>query len=301
MGFFDRMVQGLKKTRNNMFGGLFGYDLGDDFYDELEERLILADAGAETAMKLVEELRDRVRAEKIDNTGDALRALKALCRDRMEADSEMDLSGKPAVVMLIGVNGAGKTTTAGKLANHFKKQGKSVLLAAADTFRAAAAEQLEIWSKRSGVEIIQGAHDPSAVIFDAVASARRRGIDLVIADTAGRLHTKKNLMEELAKMYRTIRKASEEASVETLLVLDAVTGQNAIQQAREFSESTGVSGIVLTKLDGTAKGGAVLSIKEKMGIPVRFIGVGEGMDDLDRFRADEFCEALFEGADGEET
>ena len=299
MGFFDKMVSGLKKTRNSMFGGLFGYDLGDDFYDELEERLILADTGAATAAELIEELRDRVREEKIDNTADALAALKALCRERVEADSEMNLGGTPAVVMLIGVNGAGKTTTAGKLANHFKSQGKSVLLAAADTFRAAATEQLEVWSKRSGVEIIQGANDPSAVIFDAVASAKRKGIDIVIADTAGRLHTKKNLMEELAKMYRTIRKASPEASVETLLVLDAVTGQNAIRQAREFSDSTGVTGIVLTKLDGTAKGGAVISIKEKMGIPVRFIGVGEGIDDLDRFRADEFCEALFARGEGE--
>lgn len=299
MGFFDKMVSGLKKTRNSMFGGLFGYDLGDDFYDELEERLILADTGAATAAELIEELRDRVREEKIDNTADALAALKALCRERVEADSEMNLGGTPAVVMLIGVNGAGKTTTAGKLANHFKSQGKSVLLAAADTFRAAATEQLEVWSKRSGVEIIQGANDPSAVIFDAVASAKRKGIDIVIADTAGRLHTKKNLMEELAKMYRTIRKASPEASVETLLVLDAVTGQNAINQAREFSDSTGVTGIVLTKLDGTAKGGAVISIKEKMGIPVRFIGVGEGIDDLDRFRADEFCEALFARGEGE--
>ena len=299
MGFFDKMVSGLKKTRNSMFGGLFGYDLGDDFYDELEERLILADTGAATAGELIEELRDRVREEKIDNTADALAALKALCRERVEADSEMNLGGTPAVVMLIGVNGAGKTTTAGKLANHFKSKGKSVLLAAADTFRAAATEQLEVWSKRSGVEIIQGANDPSAVIFDAVASANRKGIDIVIADTAGRLHTKKNLMEELAKMYRTIRKASPEASVETLLVLDAVTGQNAINQAREFSDSTGVTGIVLTKLDGTAKGGAVISIKEKMGIPVRFIGVGEGIDDLDRFRADEFCEALFARGEGE--
>ena len=296
MGFFDKMVSGLKKTRNSMFGGLFGYDLGDDFYDELEERLILADAGAATAAELVEALRHEVRESRIDNTADALAALKSLCRARVEADTEMDLGGDPAVVMLIGVNGAGKTTTAGKLANHFKQQGKSVLLAAADTFRAAATEQLEVWSKRSGVEIIQGANDPSAVIFDAVASAKRKGVDVVIADTAGRLHTKKNLMEELAKMMRTIRKASPEASVETLLVLDAVTGQNAINQAREFSDSTGVTGIVLTKLDGTAKGGAVISIKEKMGIPVRFIGVGEGIDDLDRFRADEFCEALFEGA-----
>ena len=293
MGFFEKLSGGLRKTRDSMFGGMFGRKLGDDFYEELEERLILADAGAETAEELVEALRETVRREHIEDSDEAITALKKLCAELVTADTQMDLSGRPAVIMLIGVNGAGKTTTAGKLANHFKKQGRSVLLAAADTFRAAAAEQLQIWSERSGVEIIEGAHDPSAVVFDAVSSARSRGIDIVIADTAGRLHTKKNLMEELAKMYRTIAKASPEASVETLLVLDAVTGQNAVNQAREFSDSTGVTGIVLTKLDGTAKGGAVISIKKKLGIPVRFIGVGEGIDDLDLFDPTEFCDALF--------
>ncbi len=298
MGFFENLANGLKKTRDSILYGLRGNKPGDEFYEELEERLIMADCGAQVAGELVERLRARVREKLIENTDDALAELKSLCAELVEADSEFDLGGKPAVILLIGVNGAGKTTTAGKLANHFKKQGKSVLLAAADTFRAAAGEQLKVWAERSGVELIEGANDPSAVVFDAVQSARGRGIDIVIADTAGRLHTKKNLMEELAKIYRTVKKASPDASVETLLVLDAVTGQNAVNQAAEFSRSTGVTGIVLTKLDGTAKGGSIISIREKLGIPVRFIGVGEGIDDLDRFSAQEFCEALFSGGEG---
>ncbi len=297
MGFFENLTSGLKKTRDSILYGLRGIKPSEEFYEELEERLIMADCGASVAADLVDRLRDRVREKLIDNTDDALVELKALCAGLVAADTEMALDGKPAVVMLIGVNGAGTTTTAGKLANHFKKQGKRVLLAAADTFRAAAGEQLKVWAERSDVELIEGANDPSAVIFDAVQSARGKNADIVIADTAGRLHTKKNLMEELAKMYRTIQKASPDASVETLLVLDAITGQNAINQAAEFSKSTGVTGIVLTKLDGTAKGGAVISIKEKLGIPVRFIGVGEGIDDLDEFRADEFCDALFAGGE----
>ncbi|MEG1983745.1 MAG: signal recognition particle-docking protein FtsY [Oscillospiraceae bacterium] len=300
MEFFEKMASGLKKTRDGVLYGLRGRKPGEDFYEELEERLIMADCGSEVACDLISRLRVRVTEKLIDNTDDALKELKELCVERISADIDLNLDGKPAVIMLIGVNGAGKTTTAGKLANHFKKQGYSVLLAAADTFRAAAGEQLRVWSERSGVEIIEGANDPAAVVFDAVTSAKKKGIDIVIADTAGRLHTKKNLMEELAKMFRTIYKASETSSVETLLVLDAVTGQNAINQAVEFSKSTGVSGIVLTKLDGTAKGGAVISIKDKLGIPVRFVGVGEGIDDLDRFWADEFCEALFSG-DGDKT
>ncbi len=293
MGFFENLTSGLKKTRDSILYGLRGKKPSEEFYEELEERLIMADCGADVACDLVDQLRVRVREKLIESTDEALEELKSLCIDLVAAGTDLDLDGRPAVVMLIGVNGAGKTTTAGKLANYFKKQGKSVLLAAADTFRAAAGEQLKVWAERSGVELVEGANDPSAVIFDAVQSARGKNIDVVIADTAGRLHTKKNLMEELAKMYRTVKKASPEASIETLLVLDAVTGQNAVNQAAEFSRSTGVTGIVLTKLDGTAKGGAVISIREKLGIPVRFIGVGEGIDDLDRFWADEFCDALF--------
>lgn len=293
MGFFEKLSEGLKKTRENVAYAFSQEKLTDEFFDGLEERLILADAGADTAIALTDELRAAVKEKHILSADEAVAEFKAICAERLKAERPLDFSGKPAVVMLIGVNGAGKTTTAGKLASLYKAEGKSVMLAAADTFRAAAVEQLEVWAERSGVEIKTGANDPSAVIFDAVASARSMGTDIVIADTAGRLHTKKNLMEELAKMSRIIKKASPEASVETLLVLDAITGQNAINQASSFTDSATVSGIVLTKLDGTAKGGAVLAIKEKLGIPVRYIGVGEGIEDLNVFDEKDFCEALF--------
>ncbi|MEA5050860.1 MAG: signal recognition particle-docking protein FtsY [Oscillospiraceae bacterium] len=298
MGFFDKLSEGLRRTRESVAYSLSSEKLTDDFYDELEERLILADTGAQTASALVGELRERVAKKHILDAPQALGELRALCAERLAPDRELDFSGSPAVVLLIGVNGAGKTTTAGKLANLYKKEGKSVLLAAADTFRAAAVEQLEIWAARSGVDIVTGANDPAAVVFDAVSRARARGVDIVIADTAGRLHTKKNLMEELSRMARTVKKAAPEASVETLLVLDAVTGQNAVNQAAAFADAAAVSGIVLTKLDGTAKGGSVISVKEKLGIPVRYIGVGEGIDDLDRFVPEEFCAALFGAEDG---
>jgi len=295
MGFFQKLTDGLKKTRENIAYSFSTQKLGDDFYDALEEALILADAGVDTATGIVGELRDEVTKRHILDSSEAVEVLKELVCARLAADIELDFSGTPAVVLLIGVNGAGKTTTAGKLANVYRLQGKSVLIAAADTFRAAAADQLKVWAERAGVQFIEGAKDPSAVVFDAVASAKARGIDVVIADTAGRLHTKKNLMEELAKMSRTVAKASETASVETLLVLDAVTGQNALSQAAQFADSAGVSGIVLTKLDGTAKGGVVIAIKDKLGIPVRYIGVGEAIDDLDEFVPGDFCEALFGG------
>ncbi len=293
MGFFEKLSQGLKKTRDNVAYSFAAGKLSDEFYDELEERLILADTGAETATTLVDELRAVVKEKHILDGGEAVKEFKEICVKRLETERPLDFSGKPAVIMLIGVNGAGKTTTAGKLASLYKSEGKSVMLAAADTFRAAAVEQLDVWAKRSDVEIKTGANDPSAVIFDAVSSAKTKGTDIVIADTAGRLHTKKNLMEELSKMSRIIKKASETASVETLLVLDAITGQNAINQAMSFADSAAVSGIVLTKLDGTAKGGSVLAVKEKLGIPVRYIGVGEGIDDLSNFDAAAFCDALF--------
>ena len=293
MGFFEKLSQGLKKTRDNVAYSFAAGKLSDEFYDELEERLILADTGAETATTLVDELRAVVKEKHILDGGEAVKEFKEICVKRLETERPLDFSGKPAVIMLIGVNGAGKTTTAGKLASLYKSEGKSVMLAAADTFRAAAVEQLDVWAKRSDVEIKTGANDPSAVIFDAVSSAKTKGTDIVIADTAGRLHTKKNLMEELSKMSRIIKKASETASVETLLVLDAITGQNSINQAMSFADSAAVSGIVLTKLDGTAKGGSVLAVKEKLGIPVRYIGVGEGIDDLSNFDAAAFCDALF--------
>ncbi|MEG0750464.1 MAG: signal recognition particle-docking protein FtsY [Oscillospiraceae bacterium] len=293
MGFFEKLSEGLKKTRDSVIYGLHGEKPDEEFYDRLEEQLIMSDAGASVACALVDELRVQV-AKKLVTDGDgALALFKTLCAERLAAEEPMLFSGSPTVVMLIGVNGAGKTTTTGKLASLYKKQGKSVLLAAADTFRAAATDQLRVWAKRAGVEMIEGSNDPSAVIFDAVSSAKKRGIDIVLADTAGRLHNKKNLMEELAKMSRIVSKAADTASIETLLVLDAVTGRNALNQAREFAIGAGVSGIVLTKLDGSAKGGAVFSIRDELGIPVRYIGVGEGIEDLDVFDANQFCEAMF--------
>ncbi len=293
MSFFDKIKSGLKKTLDSVAFTFSSEKLDDEFFDELEEKLILADAGFDVSVSIVEALRKRVKELLITDADQAKEQLALIVADMLRADRALDFSGKPAVILLIGVNGAGKTTTAGKLANLYRNEGHTVLLGAADTFRAAAVEQLEVWAARSGVEMISGANDPSAVIYDAVSSAGARGADLVICDTAGRLHTKKNLMEELSKMTRTIHKAAPEASIETLLVIDAVTGQNAINQAAQFATDAGVSGIVLTKLDGTAKGGSVIAIKEKLGIPVRYVGVGEKIEDLMEFNAEEFAKALF--------
>ena len=302
MGFFSRkekLDEGLAKTRKGFFAGILDMmnagSIDDSFYDDLEDQLILADAGADEADRLVTALRQRVRHEHIKNAAEALEALKSIIVEELRADGPMDLSGRPAVIMVIGVNGVGKTTRIAKLARLYKSQGKSVLLAAGDTFRAAAAEQLTIWADRVGVPVVrhgEGA-DPAAVVFDAVQSAAAKGVDIVICDTAGRLHTKHNLMAELAKIRRSVEKACPAASVETLLVLDAITGQNAISQAAQFIEAAGASGIILTKLDGTAKGGSVISVKQKLGLPVRFVGVGEGMDDLMEFSAEDFTDALF--------
>ena len=302
MGLFSRrekLDEGLAKTRKGFFAGILEMmnagSIDDSFYDDLEDQLILADAGADEASRLVTALRQRVRAEHIKTAADALAALKAIIVEELKADGPMDLSGHPAVIMVIGVNGVGKTTSIAKLARLYKAQGKSVLLAAGDTFRAAAAEQLGIWADRVGVPVVrhgEGA-DPAAVVFDAVQSAAAKGVDIVICDTAGRLHTKHNLMAELSKVRRSVEKACPAASVETLLVLDAITGQNAISQAAQFIEAAGASGIILTKLDGTAKGGSVISVKQKLGLPVRFVGVGEGMDDLMEFSAEDFTDALF--------
>ena len=302
MGFFSRkekLDEGLAKTRKGFFAGILDMmnagSIDDSFYDDLEDQLILADAGADEAGRLVTALRQRVRHEHIKNAAEALEALKSIIVEELRADGPMDLSGRPAVIMVIGVNGVGKTTSIAKLARLYKSQGKSVLLAAGDTFRAAAAEQLTIWADRVGVPVVrhgEGA-DPAAVVFDAVQSAAAKGVDIVICDTAGRLHTKHNLMAELAKIRRSVEKACPAASVETLLVLDAITGQNAISQAAQFIEAAGASGIILTKLDGTAKGGSVISVKQKLGLPVRFVGVGEGMDDLMEFSAEDFTDALF--------
>ena len=299
MGFFEKLGEGLRKTRDSIFGSIAGLvnagEITDELYDDLEEQLILADTGADGAMRLVEELRQEVRRTHLKTGADALEALKGIIREMLRADGEMQLSGRPAVVLVIGVNGVGKTTSIAKLAHLYKQQGKRVMLAAGDTFRAAAAEQLCVWAERADVPVVkhnEGA-DPAAVLFDAVQSAAARGYDMVICDTAGRLHNKKNLMDELSKISRVVHKACGTASVETLLVLDAITGQNAISQASQFIDAAGATGIVLTKLDGTAKGGAVISIKAKLGLPVRFVGVGEGMDDLMEFDPDAFVDALF--------
>lgn len=300
MGFFEKLGEGLRKTRDSIFGSIAGLvnagEITDELYDDLEEQLILADTGADVAMRLVEELRQEVRRKHLKTGADALEALKGIIREMLRADGEMQLSGRPAVVLVIGVNGVGKTTSIAKLAHLYKQQGKRVMLAAGDTFRAAAAEQLCVWAERADVPVVkhnEGA-DPAAVLFDAVQSAAARGYDMVICDTAGRLHNKKNLMDELAKISRIIDKGLPGCSKEVLLVLDATTGQNAVNQARVFKEAAGLTGIVLTKLDGTAKGGVVLAIREDLGLPVKFIGVGEQVDDLQPFDAADFARALFE-------
>ncbi len=299
MGFFDKLGESLKKTRDSIFGSLSemvkASEITDEMYEELEEKLILADTGADVAVKLVDELYTYVNENKLKTGEQALEALKEIIKKHLSVDTQMNLDGKPTVIMIIGVNGVGKTTSIAKLANYYKANGKSVLLAAGDTFRAAAAEQLAVWAQRVGVPVISHneGSDPSAVIFDAVKSATSKNVDVVICDTAGRLHTKKNLMDELSKISRVVKKANENATTETLLVLDAITGQNAINQASNFIDAAGATGIILTKLDGTAKGGAVISVKEKLNLPVRFVGVGEGVEDLMAFDADAFVDALF--------
>ena len=299
MGFFEKLGEGLRKTRDSIFGSIAGLvnagEITDELYDDLEEQLILADTGADVAMRLVEELRQEVRRKHLKTGADALEALKGIIREMLRADGEMQLSGRPAVVLVIGVNGVGKTTSIAKLAHLYKQQGKRVMLAAGDTFRAAAAEQLCVWAERADVPVVkhnEGA-DPAAVLFDAVQSAAARGYDMVICDTAGRLHNKKNLMDELSKISRVVHKACGTASVETLLVLDAITGQNAISQASQFIDAAGATGIVLTKLDGTAKGGIAVAIQSELGLPVKYIGIGEQIDDLQKFNADDFVNALF--------
>ena len=288
MGFFDK----LKKI--NIFAN-FGSELTDDFYDELEESLILADTGMDTTLELVEELRGRVREEHIKTVEEARECMCRVITDAMTVgEPTLNLSTKPAVVLFIGVNGVGKTTTIGKIGHQLKNERKKVLLCAADTFRAAAAEQLTIWAERSGVEIIkqhEGA-DPAAVVFDAASAAKARRADVVLIDTAGRLHNKQNLMNELNKISRVIDRELPDCARETLLVLDATTGQNGLIQAKQFKEAAGITGIVLTKLDGTAKGGIAIAIAKKLGVPVKYAGVGEGIDDLKPFDAAEFAQAL---------
>ena len=267
----------------------------EDFYEELEEKLILADLGMQPAMDAVEELRQRIYKQRLQKGDDVRGVLKEILMEKLNVGStELDLSTKPSVVLVIGVNGVGKTTSIGKMAKRFREEGKKVLLCAADTFRAAAADQLEIWSQRAGVEIVrqhEGA-DPGAVLFDALQAAKARDCDVVICDTAGRLHNKANLMSELAKLRKIIDRETPDAAKETLLVLDATTGQNGLIQAKQFKETAGLTGIVLTKLDGTAKGGICVAIAQELGVPVKFVGLGEGADDLQPFDAKEYVDAL---------
>ena len=296
MGFFDKIKQGLSKTAASISSVFTGFsEIDDDFYDELEESLILADLGVDTTTKAMDALRERVRQNHLKTTEEARTALReVLCEMVSVGDTTLNLSTKPSVVLVIGVNGVGKTTTIGKIAHQLKGQGKKVLLCAADTFRAAAADQLEIWAGRAGCEIVrqhEGA-DPGAVLFDALQAAKARGVDVVICDTAGRLHNKANLMAELHKLSKIIDRECPGAARETLLVLDATTGQNGLIQARTFQETAGLTGIVLTKLDGTAKGGIVVAIAKELGVPVKLAGVGEGIDDLKPFDAREYVEAI---------
>ena len=288
MGLFAR----IKKA---WFDSLIWETVDEDFYEELEDSLIMADLGAAVAHDAVAKLRDVVYDRKIQKGDDVKAALREILVEKLGvADQSLDLSGKPAVILIIGVNGVGKTTSIGKLAHRFKGEGKRVLLCAADTFRAAAADQLEIWSQRAGVEIVRSKEgaDPGAVLFDSLSAAKARGADVVLCDTAGRLHNKANLMSELAKLKKIIDRETPDSSKEVLLVLDATTGQNGLQQAKVFRETAGLTGIILTKLDGTAKGGICVAIAQELGVPVKFVGLGEGIEDLQPFNAQEYVNAL---------
>ena len=296
MGFFDKIRKGLSKTASAIGQVFTGFsEIDDDFFDELEESLIIADLGVETAVKAMEQLRSKVKEEHLKTTEEARIALRQVLAAMLDVGaSQLNLSTTPSVVLVIGVNGVGKTTSIGKIAHQLKTDGKKVLLCAADTFRAAAADQLEIWAGRAGVDIIrqdEGA-DPAAVVYDAISAAKARGTEVILCDTAGRLHNKQNLMNELGKISRIIDRELPGAAKEVLLVLDGTTGQNGLIQARQFSEIAGVTGMVLTKLDGTAKGGIVVSVADSLNIPVKYIGVGEQMDDLMPFDKEAFAEAL---------
>ena len=301
MGFFDKLKNGLFKTKSAIVGKIDNLfksfrKVDEDLFDELEELLISADIGFNTTEDILDELRDYVKENKIKEADEVKQVLLDIMRSHIGAHEPLNLSTKPSIILIVGVNGVGKTTSIGKIAKELKSQGKKVVVAAADTFRAAAAEQLSVWCERAGVDIIkQGAGaDPAAVVFDAIGAVKSRGADVLIIDTAGRLHNKKNLMDELSKIDRVISRELPDSAKETLLVLDATTGQNAVLQAREFKEASKLTGLILTKLDGTAKGGIILSIKRELGIPVKFIGVGEQIDDMKPFNAEEFSAALFE-------
>lgn len=301
MGIFSKISQGLKKTKDAMTGMIDNVlrsftKIDESLYEELEEILIMGDVGMPTAQKIIQRLREKVKSTGTKDAADVRSLLQEIVEEMLTGGEELRLSTKPSVILVIGVNGVGKTTSIGKMAELFRSQGKKVLLAAADTFRAAAIDQLEVWADRAGVDIIsqkEGA-DPAAVVYDAISAGKSRGADVILCDTAGRLHNKKNLMAELNKINRVIERELPDSDRETLLVLDATTGQNAVVQAREFREAAGISGIVLTKLDGTAKGGVVLAIMDHLEIPVKFVGVGEQLDDLQPFDAKAFAAGLFQ-------
>lgn len=307
MGIFSKIKEGLKKTKDSFIGTIQRVansftKIDEELFEQLEETMIMCDIGVETSVEICSRLRKKIKERGITDPSMILELLQEIIAEIMGDDTGFDLTKSPAVIMVIGVNGAGKTTTIGKLCHRFKGEGKKVIVAAADTFRAAAIDQLQVWTDRAGVEIVKHAEgsDPGAVVYDSLEAAKARGCDVVIIDTAGRLHNKKNLMDELAKINRIIDSKADDCSREVLLVLDATTGQNAVNQARLFSETAPISGIVLTKLDGTAKGGIVISIKNELGIPVKLIGVGEKIDDLQTFDSHQFVAALFDGVEVEE-
>ena len=301
MAFLDKLKAGLSKTKNALFGQIDEVlkafvRVDDDLLDELEELLIMSDVGAGATEEIIERLRDEVKAGRLKERDQVIDTLKSILEEMIGEGGRLDLSGAPTVILVIGVNGAGKTTSIGKISNRLIQSGKKVVVAAADTFRAAAIDQVAVWCGRSGAELVKQneGSDPAAVVFDAISYAKRRGADVLIVDTAGRLHNKKNLMNELEKINRVIDRELPGAVRENLLVLDATTGQNAIIQAKEFSHAANITGLVLNKLDGTAKGGIVISIKKELGIPVKFVGVGEKIDDMQEFDSAEFVSALFE-------
>lgn len=301
MGLFKKFKEGLQKTKNNIVSQIDSMlksftKIDDELFEELEELLIMGDVGVTTSQKICENLKDKVKKEGLKDPSLIYDLLKKTVEEMLTDSEKLNLKTKPSIILVIGVNGVGKTTTIGKLAAQLKNEGKKVILGAADTFRAAAIDQLEIWANRANVDIVKQKEgsDPAAVVFDTISAAKARNCDVIICDTAGRLHNKKYLMDELSKISRVITRELPDADVEFLLVLDATTGQNAINQAKEFKKAAGITGIILTKLDGTAKGGVVLAVKEELGLPVKYIGVGEQIDDLQPFDAKSFAQALFE-------
>lgn len=306
MGFFSKIKNGLQKTKNSIVNSVNGVinsftKIDEELFEELEEMLVMSDIGVATSVEICERLRKKVKEQGVTDPNDIKGLMHDIIVEMLGEDEGLRLDTKPSMILVIGVNGVGKTTTIGKLALQLRQQGEKVVLGAADTFRAAAIDQLGIWADRAGVPMVKSVEgtDPASVVFDTIASAKSKGADVIICDTAGRLHNKKNLMDELAKIYRVIERELPDASLETLLVLDAATGQNAVNQAREFKNTADLTGIVLTKLDGTAKGGIIIAIRNELGIPVKYVGVGEGIDDLQPFDAKEFADGIFETGENE--